>query len=314
MIDATQLELRPVAVRTTGGQDWAKQSSVVGRGTTSREEIYIETAIHRRILNWFRHGCDPSILILLGPAGIGKTFTLRYMRKLFPERSFFIIPATFGQNLEHLFGYWLLDETGKTTFVEGDLLKGLTTPNAVILIDDAMCVAGDLMLLNGLGDSSRTFVCPPLGRTMPIADGVVLVLAANPAPPDLPPWEAQKWEIPVQIRDRAVMIELSEGLALEDERRILEQHWPESHPREVLEGLLEVVHNLRTNGVLYSYTPSIRSLIIAAVLLSDGRSLSEAFREGIGDKYIDPMERAAAREAFDAKFDNSEAGSTTATG
>jgi len=298
------------AVRTAGAVlPDAVASGPRDAGTTCAAEVYVETSLHRRIVDWFSHGCDPAILIVLGLAGIGKTYTLRYISKLFPERTFFFIPATWGQNLEHLIGYWELKD-GQTRFVPGDLYKGLTTPNAVIVLDDAHCVAADLQLLNGLGDSSREFVCTALGRKLAIAPGVRLVLLANASPAGLPPWEAQRWDIPLQIRDRAAMLELSSGLSRDDEARILEQYWPSSQPREAMTALLELAWNLRTNQVLETYVPSIRALIVAAILLRDGRGVADAYAEAIANKYVNPAERAAALEAFNAKFGSAQASSS----
>lgn len=280
-------------------------------GTTCATEVFVETALYRRVTDWFLHGCDPSILILIGLAGIGKTYTLRRIASLFPNRRFFFLNATWGQNLDLLMGYWELVD-GKTRFVPGDLLTGLTTEDAVIVIDDAHCIAEYLQLLNGLGDASREFVCAALGRRLEIAPGVKLVLACNSPPTQLPPWEAQKWSIPIQIRDRAVVLELSSGLSHEDEERILAAYWPTGHPKEAMHGLLEVAWNLRSNQVLESYSPSIRALIVAAVLVRDGRGLLDAFCEGISNKYTDGSERAAAIEAFRAKFGSPDSGSTQA--
>jgi MoxR-like ATPase len=295
------------AVRTDGVDAPARAVSV--SGTTCASEVYVETALHRRVVEWFLHSCDPSILILIGMAGIGKTYTLRHIAALFPDRRFFFVPSTWGQNLEHLMGYWELKD-GQTRFVPGDLLIGLTTENAVIVIDDAHCVAQDLQLMNGLGDSSREFVCSALGKKMQIAPGVKLVLACNNPPSQLPPWEAQKWDIPIQIRDRAAVLELSSGLSHEDEEKILAAYWPANHPQEVMQALLEVAWNLRTNQVLESYAPSIRALIITAVLLRDGRGLADAFAESVANKYTNASERAAATEACNAKFGAVDKGST----
>ena len=273
------------------------------------QELYVETELHRWFLDWLIHGGIPPILIVYGPAGVGKTYTIRQILKRYVNMPLFFIPATWGQSLEHLMGYWQLKDN-ETVFVEGDLLRGLTTEGSVICIDDAHCVAQNLQLLNGVGDSSREFVCTALGRTFPVASGVKLVLLANPPAPGLAPWEAQKWLLPEQIRDRAVMIELATGLSRDDERAILKLHWPESHPEEVLDGLLDVARNLRTNQVLESYTPSIRSMIITATRVKQGRTLVEAFMEGIANKYIEKSERAAAMEAFEAKFNYAEDGSS----
>jgi len=282
-------------------------------GRSTRDE-FVPTELSRRIAAWFEHGCFPPILLVVGPAGIGKTYTVRHMASQMQDTPFFFIPATWRQSLEALMGYWELRD-GCTRFSKGDLLKGLITPGACICIDDAHCLSQDLQLLNGVGDISREVVCAALGKKVAVAEDVKLLLLANPVPTTgIAPWERQKWEIPIQIRDRSLMIELSEGLSLQDERAILLRYWPAGHPTEVLDGLLEVCQHLRTNQVLESFVPSVRSLIITASELGHGLPLDEAFRVGISNKYSDPSERAAATEAFEAKFDSESEGGCTVAG
>ena len=268
------------------------------------QEPYVETELHRRVEHWLQHGIPP-ILILYGPPGCGKTTTMRHL--LLGEQADQLpvvwLPATWGASLETMMGFWELRPGQGTVFIEGELFQGLTTENCVIVIDDAHTVATELQLLNGVGDVTREVTCASLGRKIEIATGVRLVLVANPPAPDLPPWERTRWELPEQIRDRARMIELKDGLPREDELAIAGLHFPQSHPQEVLEGMVDLVRNLRQNGVLYSYTPSVRSLVMWCQLMEQGLSLGEAYLEAVANKFLKPEEYAAAIESFQAKFD-----------
>jgi MoxR-like ATPase len=271
--------------------------------TITTQERYVETELHRRVEHWLQYGVPP-ILILYGPPGCGKTTTMRYLLLAAQADQFPVVwlPATWGASLETMLGFWEL-RGGETVFVEGELLQGLTTENCVIVIDDAHTVATELQLLNGVGDVTREVTCASLGRKIAVAAGVRLALLANPPAPDLPPWERTKWELPEQMRDRARMIELKDGLPREDELAIAALHFPKSHPQEALEGMVDIVRNLRQNGVLYSYTPSVRSLVMWCQLMEQGLSLGEAYLEAVANKFLKPEEYAAAVEAFQAKFD-----------
>lgn len=260
---------------------------------------FIETAVYKKILRWAAHG-DPSILILYGPPGNGKTVTMQHLADVYSGQTFWIT-ATRGTSLELLLGHWEL-RGGETVFVEGELLRGLTTADGLVIIDDAHLVAPELQTLNGVGDSTRRFTVPALSQTLEIAEGVRLVLIANPPPRTVPSWERDRWLIPEQIRDRARLIRVDSDLTVEEEIAITQLYFPQDFPKEIMEGLVELARNLRLNTVLASYTPSLRAIVMVGKLLSQGLSLGEAYLEAIAYKFDDPDEYAVSIEAFTAKF------------
>jgi len=264
---------------------------------------FVETGLSRRVAEWVRHG-DPTILLLYGPAGSGKTVTVRHVAAQC-GRPVFWVSATRGTNLELLFGLWTLRPTPngtETFFEEGILLRGLLTPGALLVLDDAHLVAPDLQILNGLGDSSRELTVPARGRTCPIAEGVCLVLIANPPPRTVASWERERWLIPEQIRDRARVIQTFDALTLDEEFAIARLYFPEDCPDEIVRGVVELARNLRSNSVLSSYAPSLRSVVILGKLMRQGLGLGEAYLEAIAYKFDGSDEFAVAIEAFVAKF------------
>lgn len=266
----------------------------------AQPEKYVPTALDKRIEHWLTHSCPP-FLIIIGPPGYGKSLTMSKVleRHEFPYEW---ISATRGSILLHYLGYWRL-AGGETQWVEGQLLQGLMKEDCVIVFDDIHTIAQDTQILNGVGDHTRRISIPELGLSVDVASGVRIVFIANPPPSGLAPWERIKWELPEQIRGRARMISLTEaGLSHEEERAIALLHWSADHRVELFDGLLEVTRNLRNNGLLQSYTPSVRDLVIACQLLAQGESIGTAFLEAIANKYLLKDERQAAIEAFRAKL------------
>jgi hypothetical protein len=183
------------------------------------------------------------------------------------------------------------------------LYEGLTTPGCHLVLDDAHNLAAALQMLNPVGDSVREITCAALGQRVRVAEGVRAILILNPPSPSLPSWEQHKQQLCEQTRDRAVFIDAKRGLTRNDQLAIAERHWPEDRPREDLEAIVDVVLNLQTNGVLTTYIPSVRALVLFCALLRDGATLGSAYMAAIGNKYLDLEERAAAVAAFHARFD-----------
>jgi len=263
-------------------------------------DTFVRTALYTDIEHWARNS-DLPILAVIGPAGSGKT---ENVRKVLSEMDVPVtwIPSTYGVNLESLLGHWTLAD-GETRFVPGLLYEGLSTPRCHLVLDDAHNLAASLQLLNPIGDSVREITCAALGQRIPVAEGVRAILILNPPSPSLPSWEQHKQSLCEQTRDRAVVIDVRSGLTREDQLAIAERHWPEGQPREHLKGIVEVVCNLQTNGVLTTYVPSVRALLIFCSLLRDGATLGSAYARAIANKYLDPEERTAAVAAFQARFD-----------
>lgn len=276
--------------------------------------LYVVTELDKAIDHWVVHRYPP-FLVVLGPPGTGKTLTSQQVLGRHREFPHVWIPATRGASLLHFLGHWEL-RGGETHFVEGVLHKALQQKDTIILIDDAQCLAEDLQPLNGVGDITRCVSCPELGLTLKVAPGVRVVFIANPPSPSLPPWERVRWQIPEQIMSRARVINLDAGLAPDDEKAIALEVWADleleakGHPKAVLFGLLEVVQHIRAAAML-TYGPSIRDVVLACHLLSQGLPLGSVFLQAVAHKLSTKEEQVAAVEAFRAKFgfDPTETGS-----
>lgn len=267
----------------------------------TEEELFVPTRVFWTAVHWLKHD-RPYILIILGPPGTGKSTIARSLIKRFPEYPNLWITPTSGTDLEALLGTYILVKQ-ETRFVDGELKKALLTKDTLIILDDAHCVAKSTQRFNGLGDEGRQ-ISTGEQQTFTVAEGVKLILLVNPVPGDTPPWTKTELEIPEQIRSRSRFLRLdrSGGLRPEEERAIALKHWPRSQPEDVLNGILEVFHHLRTNGTLRSYSPSLRDTVTIGQLLSQGVPLGASFLEVVANKYLDDTEHLAAKEAFRAKF------------
>lgn len=269
--------------------------------TRQEKDSFVPTEVFWKAVHWLKHD-RPSILILLGPPGTGKSTIARQMIKMYPEYpSVFITPAS-GVDLEALLGTHVLLK-GETRFIDGELKKALLRERTCIYVDDAHLVARATQRFNGLGDDSRK-ISTGEHQTFRVADGVKLALLVNPIPGDTPPWARTEQELPEQVRSRSRFLRLdrSGSLSPEVERAIALKHWPANYPTETLDRVLEVFLHLRTNGALHTYSPSLRDSVNFCQLIAQNVPPGSAYLETVAYKYMEDTELLAAKEAFKAKF------------
>lgn len=268
---------------------------------TTAIQTFVRTSFFDRVLHLLKHTTLPMLLVL-GRIGSGKSETVRAALAELKVPVCWI-PITRATDLDSLLGHHTLND-GNLAFVKGMLHKAITTPNCVIVMDDAHAIidTAALQFLNPMGDTLRQLVCSVLGQEITISEGVRLILIANEPSSSTPSWERSKTEMPEQLRDRSVLVDVRYGLPQADQLAITSTKWPESSSQGDLEGIVELVCHLSTSG-LSSYTPSLRALLQIAELLRAGMTLDEAFLCSVASKYTDLGERTAAIAAFEAKFD-----------
>ena len=262
---------------------------------------YVETCLSELVEHFFVNPF-PSILVLIGPPGTGKTVAVRMIAARHPEiRVVWYNPTVSGVPADALGHFELIG--GDTVWVPGSIGEALSHEGTLLVVDDAHLVALHLSLFAGLGDDSRTVTIPSTGEQIQVAKGVRLVVLANAPAQDCPSWDRFRYEIPEPIRDRARVIAIDgEFLSREDEIEIAATAWPADYPRSVLEGIVDLCRDLRKALPAASYTTSPRSEVILGSLLSQGLTLSDAFEQAVAGKYLRSEEHVAARGAFVAKF------------
>jgi hypothetical protein len=117
--------------------------------------------------------------LLLGEPGVGKNELIKYMAGM-SGRPFFWFPCGRGMEAQDLVHHYEFDSKEGTKRFFTALAEGLQTPGALIMIDEANALKPQVQaILHGLGDSNRTLKYD--GIEIPVAEGVLIVIAGNPA-------------------------------------------------------------------------------------------------------------------------------------
>lgn len=143
-----------------------------------------------------------GISYLLGDAGVGKNVLVEYFAAK-TKRPFYWFPCSRGMQGEDLFYHTDYNPEKGTTRVLTPLAQGLQTPGSVVFIDEVTALLPSVQLiLNGVGDGNRMLRYDSL--EIPVAEGVVIVMASNPAT------YAASGNVSESLLDRA----MSSGLAM----------------------------------------------------------------------------------------------------
>jgi hypothetical protein len=122
---------------------------------------------------------NQGLTLLIGEAGTGKNIAVESFA-YHTNRPFFWFPCARGMEAGEMLYRYEFDTSEGTKKFFTDLTKGLQTPGAVILIDEVNALKPPVQaILHGLGDGNRAITYD--GHTIKVAEGVLIVLASNPA-------------------------------------------------------------------------------------------------------------------------------------
>jgi hypothetical protein len=120
-----------------------------------------------------------GMTLMIGEAGTGKNIAVEYFAAN-TDRPFYWFPCGRGMEAIDLVAHYeFTTEEGTKRFLT-DLVRGVQTPGAVIMIDEVNSLKPEVQaMLHGLGDANRTIKYD--GINIPVAEDVLIVIAGNPA-------------------------------------------------------------------------------------------------------------------------------------
>lgn len=217
--------------------------------------------------------------LITGPAGSGKTMTIKYLTKSFEnDRKFFYINCGASQDPRSTFiGNTHYNKETGTFFSQSYFVKAIQTSNAIIMLDEISRAHPEAwnILMSVLDVNQRYLrldeeVDSP---TISVADGVTFMATAN-----IGNEYTSSRTMDKGLLDRFTHIEM-ELLELEEETQLLRQLYPELKPDAI-----NIIAQLadKTRKELFSYNPRVSFAISTrqtqelAHMVQNGFSIQEA--------------------------------------
>ena len=216
-------------------------------------------------------------IMMTGPAGCGKTMSAKSLVKALDRPDFYFnLGATQDPRATLIGNTHFAKDTG-TYFTESAFVKAITTPDAVILLDELSRAHPDAwnILMTVLDEGQRYLRLDEAEgqATIKVAKGVTFVATAN----------IGNEYTSTRVMDRALVDRFTQiemdVLNKDQEAGLLKALYPDVEV-EILENLAELSHITRVEstgdeGKLTTHV-STRTAVEAAGLIHDGFSLSEA--------------------------------------
>ncbi|MFA6296035.1 MAG: AAA family ATPase [Patescibacteria group bacterium] len=122
---------------------------------------------------------NKGLTLIIGEAGTGKNEAASHLAGN-TNRPYFWFPCARGMESIELVVHYEFDSKEGTKKFLTDLAEGVQTPGAIVMIDEANALKQEVQaMFHGLGDENRSLNYD--GVHIPVAEGVVIIIAVNPA-------------------------------------------------------------------------------------------------------------------------------------
>jgi nitric oxide reductase NorQ protein len=216
-------------------------------------------------------------IMLLGPAGCGKTTAVATVAKAMDRPFFYINLGATQDPRSSLIGNTHFDKDKGTYFADAAFVRAIQTPNAVILLDELSRAHPEAwnILMTVLDESQRYLRLDesPNGEIVKVAEGVCFAATAN-----IGVEYTSTRIIDLAIKDRFLMLKM-DVLSREQQTGLIRQVCPTISDRDAdaLTAIYEQInHEVNTNSGRLSSGLSTRTTLAAAKVICDGFTLQES--------------------------------------
>ena len=227
-------------------------------------------------------------ILMTGPAGCGKTMAAKSLVNALDRPDFYFNLGATQDPRSSLIGNVHFDKKKGTYFSESLFVKAISTPNAVILMDELSRAHPDAwnILMTVLDNGQRYLRLDEAdgSETVKVAEGVTFVATANIGNEYTSTRVMDK-----ALMDRFIIVEM-DVLNDEEEYGLLTYMFPHVDP-DLLKSVSEISHLTRTESKSdagkISSGVSTRTSVELAGLLFDGFGLDEAAEVTVYPQYTD---------------------------
>jgi len=253
-----------------------------------------------------RNSLRGGTTLLIGESGEGKSLAAYALRDALNRPLFYINLGNTQDAQTALIGKTHLDTNSGTYFSQSYFIKAITTPNAIVLLDEVSRASFDAMnILITILDKKQRYVRlndSPDAPTITVAPGVSFIATANFSNKSIYKYSATV-KIDAAILDRCLTLHML-PLSKEDRLELINTLYydkitNDDELRSSIEILLNIINDITINynsqDCKVSSISSTRTIIDMVELLMDGFNLEEVLDLSVIPLYTDETELTYVR-------------------